>query len=192
MAFLGIDLRQGGSNAGAWDPVGDIKNAANVAFPGPAKPNPPPPPDARLAQIRDQRIKEATDYRSNLPGTINDASSNLQNVSRRQLAGDIASNKMSANRRGLLGSGLNQAADAQASGKASVNYAQANQGMVNQLQNQADLMETSAINNGYDYWQSAKGAQDSAYNAALSNMMAARSGTTALIGAGTKGAALAV
>ncbi len=154
----------------------------------------PPPPgmDPAVAGLRDQRIKEASDFRSNLPGYEKDASQNLANQSRRQLAGDIATNNMSSNRRGLLGSGLNQAANAQASGRAATGYASANQGMVNQLQDQADQMEQSAINNGYQYWQSSKAIQDSAYNAALSNMLAARSGTTALIGAGAKvgGAAL--
>ncbi len=154
----------------------------------------PPPPgmDPATAALRDQRIKEASDFRSNLPGYEKDASTNLANQSRRQLAGDIATNNMSANRRGLLGSGINQGQNAMASGRAATGYASANQGMVNQLQDQADQMEQSAINNGYQYWQSSKAIQDSAYNAALSNMMASRSGTTALIGAGAKvgGAAL--
>ncbi len=156
--------------------------------------NAPPPPgmDPAAASLRDQRIKESQDYRANLPGAEQDASMNLANQSRRQLAGDIATNNMSANRRGLLGSGLNQAANAQSSGRAAAGYASANQTMTNQLQDQADQMEQAAINNGYQYWQSSKAIQDSAYNAALSNMLAARSGTTALIGAGAKvgGAAL--
>ncbi len=154
--------------------------------------NPPPPVDPSLGSLQQQHVKEASDFRSNLPGYEKDASQSLANQSRRQLAGDIATNNMASNRRGLLGSGINQAANARSSGNAAVGYANANQQMQNQLQQQADTMESAAINNGYQYWQSAKGVQDSAYNAALNNMMASRSGVTSLIGAGSKGAGMAL
>ncbi len=152
----------------------------------------PPAQDPNIAALQQQRVKEASDFKQNLPGLTNDLGQNLENQSRRALASDMATNNMSANRRGLLGSGINQAANARSSGQEAVGLAQGKQQLSDQLQNQADQMEASAINNGYQYWQSAKGIQDSAYNAALNNMMSARSGVTGLIGAGSKigGAAL--
>ncbi len=152
---------------------------------GPQAP-PPPATDPNLGALQQQRTQEASAFKANLPGYEQDASTSLANQSRRQLAGQMAQNNTSANRRGLLGSGINQAANAQASGNAATSYANANQQMNNQLQNQADQMESSAINNGYQYWQSAKAGQDAAYNAALANMMAARSGTSSLLGAASK------
>lgn len=155
---------------------------------GQTGPKAPPPPgmDPQLAALQQKRVDEANQFRQNLPGTTQDMGQNLENQSRRQLAGDIASNNMNANRRGLLGSGLNQAANAQSSGTEATNLANSKQQMTNQLQDQADNMENQAVTNGYQYWQSAKGIQDSAYNAALGNMMSARSGTMALLGGAAK------
>ncbi len=186
MAFLGVDLSGGGqqSNDSSWNIVGDMQHNWQTAFPGQGGAPPPPAMDPNAAALTAKRTQEAKDYRANLPGTIQDASTSLQNQSRRALAGDMAQNNMNSNRRGLLGSGLNQAQNAQSSGKEAVNYANANQQMTNKLQDSADQMDANAINNGYQYWQSAKAIQDSAYNAALSNMMAQRSGFMSALNAG--------
>ncbi len=180
-----ISFNGGGQQSDSqWRPVGDMQHNWQTAFPGQGGAPPPPPMDPNAAALTAKRTQEAKDYRANLPGTIQDASTSLQNQSRRALAGDMAQNNMSANRRGLLGSGLNQSANAQASGKEAVNYANANQQMTNKLQDSADQMDANAINNGYQYWQSAKAIQDSAYNAALSNMMAQRSAFMGVLNAG--------
>lgn len=163
---------------------GAIVGGAVGGAAGNTGPSAPPPPgmDPQLAELRDKRVKQANEFRSNLPGMEKDLGGNLDTQSKRQLAGDIASNNMSSNRRGLLGSGINQAANAKSAGSEALNLAQSKQQLSNTLQDQADQMENQAITSGYQYWQSAKGIQDSAYNAALGNMAAKRSGTMGFLG----------
>jgi hypothetical protein len=149
-------------------------------------PTPPGQPgmDPSLANLNAQRTQQAQQFRQNLPGTQTDMTNNLASRQRQDLAGDMAQNKMGANRRGLLGSGLQKAADVRSSVGAAKNLQQGGQEIATSLENTAQQMENQAIAGGLQYWQSGQALQDQAYQQALANMQSRNAGIGSLMGAG--------
>jgi len=163
---------------------------------GDAVVNAPPPQEdveaKRLAQVRDQQIKEANKFRENLPEYQKKLGDQAEVSSRRKLANTLGEVKSGYNRRGLLYSGLRQSGEAGAQADASMQLAQERAQISDSLNQTADQYEAAALNSALQVNDMEADFQNQLYSRALNAMMARNQGIGSLLSAGGVAAGLAI
>ncbi len=146
---IGSVIRQG---AGIGD-VGGVflgdKLDPNGAKTGPDDPeNLVPQIDPRIINIRDQQLKQATDFRNNLGNYKQAQGTAATDNARRSLASDLSGVTASTNKRGLLYSGLRQGAEAGERAKVGAALNQRQYDIGQSADTQANALDAKALQSG--------------------------------------------
>lgn len=107
-----------------------------------------PPIDPRIIALRDQQLKQATDFRSNLGNYKEQQGTAAADNARRQLATELSGVKSRSNARGLLYSGLREGSEAQTRAKIGSGLNQRQAEMGQSADEQANALENRAIQSG--------------------------------------------
>lgn len=144
----------------------------------------PPPPDlSELEALRTRQSRAASDFRTNQAGMQEEQDRSSRMDARSELARDLAQNRKGASSRGLLYSGLKQAADVGAESGMAASVAQNRAATAAQLENQARGLEDQAANTGISLQMNKQGIADNSYAMALQNRQAQLQAQGALGGA---------
>lgn len=163
---------------------GDVKNdlmgedQAAPAAPG---------PDQGLTDIKNEQIKNAQQFRSNLPTLKNNMSEGLRVNQNQNMSGQLGQAKESQNRRGLLYGGMAQGQNAGIRSNAASNLAGAISQSNNALENAANTLDAQAIDTAHGIQQNQQAIQDNIYAQAQARL----NGQNSMIGNLASTAALA-
>lgn len=142
--------------------------------------------DPRLAEIQREQIKQADEFKKNLPGMKDQAFGQAASAEKRRLAQELTATNQGYSNRGLLYSGMNSGAQAKARAESGTNLASSKAEINSMYDDEANRMRQQAVSTGLGIQQSKQATQDSIYKQALENM-AQRRGNLAAIGGAAGG-----
>lgn len=134
--------------------------------------------------LRKTQANLTNTYRDRLSGTQAEMGNQAEEQSRRNLAQSMSGIDQAANQRGLLYSGLRAGSQAGARAQEAQNLSQQKANIYDQTNQQAEQLDTGAINAGYQQQTAQQKASDDAYQAALAKMQSGQGVTNALLNAG--------
>jgi hypothetical protein len=126
-----------------------------------------PPVDQRIKDLVSKQSQQAKDFRGNLGNYKEQQSNAAGDVSRRQLASDIAGVQTRANSRGLLYSGLRQGSEIGAASRAGSDLAKKRMQINQEAESQADDYDSQALQSGVGLQQLEQQRLDRDYEYAI-------------------------
>lgn len=130
-------------------------------------PTPTQSVDPALKQLRDKQAKQAQDYRENMSNMKEEQGVQSQENARQTLANRLANIRAGSNSRGLLYSGLRQGAESQAGTDTAGQVAQERAQINNSVEDQANQLDSTALNSAFQTQGLQQQLNDSAYQDAL-------------------------
>lgn len=141
-----------------------IKSVGGAIFGG-AGIDSPPGQSGALTTTRGDQLKKAQQFREGIPVLANERMGVEAQGARRELAGNLAGIKQSANSRGLLYSGLREGAEADTRGGYAAALAQRRSQLNQEMDDQATDMEQTALAGAYDDQAAGQRGLDDKFNA---------------------------
>lgn len=134
--------------------------------------------------LREKQANEAKQFRLNLPTYLSQLGENQDQVIRGKLTEDLYTNVANANKRGLLGSGLERGKSLNRVAQAGAESAQQRAQLDRDLKAQADAYDEAYIMAGNEAYKQDLNKADAAYKEALSRRQSENAGVKSLLGAG--------
>lgn len=134
--------------------------------------------------LREKQANEAKQFRSNLPTYLSQLGENQDQAIRGKLTEDLYTNVANANKRGLLGSGLERGKSLGRVAQAGAESAQQRAQLDRDLKAQADAYDEAYIMAGNEAYKQDLNKADAAYKEALSRRQSENSGIKSILGAG--------
>lgn len=125
--------------------------------------------DPRLKEISQRQLKTAQDYRTNSENLKGQQGRQAGEGSRQNLAKSMTGINQNTNARGLLYSGVRQGAQQAAASDESARLAAQRSQINQQIEDQANQLDTSALNSAYSVQSMQQQMNDAAYKQALLN-----------------------
>lgn len=123
--------------------------------------------DPALKAARDRQITQASNYRTNMANMKEEQGVQSQESARQGLSQKLANIRSGANSRGLLYSGLRQGAEAGAGSDAAGQVAQERAQINTAVEDQANSLDSQALNSAFSVQKAQQELNDSAYQDAL-------------------------
>lgn len=136
----------------------------------------------RYNELRKKQADEAKKFRSEIPTYLSQLGENQDQEIRGKMYQDLYSNKVSANRRGLLGSGIQRFGDLNTQAGAASESAQKRSQLERDLNQQANAYDSAVIEAGQAKYRGDIGGAESAYNEALNRRKTENASVAGLLG----------
>lgn len=151
-------------------------------------PTPTQEVDPALRAQRDNQLRTAQNYRSGASNLKQEQGVQSEENTRQDLAQKLADVRSGANRRGLLYSGLRQGAERGAGSDAASTMASSRMNINNAVDDQANALDSQALNSAFQVQQMQQDLNDTAYQDALTRRKQSM-GIMSMLGAGLGGIA---
>ncbi len=141
----------------------------NMFGSGPSAPDAPGTnPD--VAQIHQEQLANARNFRGNMPNMANQMATRLANENNQQLGQTIHNTRVNNSSRGMLYGGVNAGQEAGANARAAVGYAQGRSDINTGLMSNADMLDAQAVGSGIQIQKNSQAIQNDIYAQALARI----------------------